>query len=180
MVFERFKRFEDGLEDLQDDPVSGRPPAPRNADIIANVRELVTRDHRWALRMMTDELNMNKETIYQMLHEDLRKRRICAKFVPHKLTSCQDFIQTYQNNPNFNTYIVFLDFIHRPVFYLNTAFRRLNSVSVFRWILPMWAQSIELDPISRHQHRHKRGYINQAQHKPSARVKVKRSYTHEA
>jgi hypothetical protein len=35
-----------------------------------------------------------------------------------------------------------------------------------------WAQSIELVPISRHQHQHKIEYINQAQHKPSARVKA--------
>jgi hypothetical protein len=53
--------------------------------------------------MMADELNINKETIHQILHEDLWNRKICAKFVPHRftdeqklqrLTSCQDFIQT--------------------------------------------------------------------------------------
>jgi hypothetical protein len=57
--------------------------------------------------MMLDELNINKETIRQILHEDLRKRKICAKFVPHslrdeqkqrRLTSAQDFIQTCQDN----------------------------------------------------------------------------------
>jgi hypothetical protein len=34
------------------------------------------------------------------------------------------------------------------------------------------AQSIELVPISGHQHQKKIRYINQAQHKPSARVKT--------
>jgi hypothetical protein len=29
--------------------------------------------------MMADELNINKETICQMLHEDLWKRKICAQ-----------------------------------------------------------------------------------------------------
>jgi transposase len=43
-VFEWFKRFKDGREDLQDDPRSGRPSTSRNADTIANVREMVTRD----------------------------------------------------------------------------------------------------------------------------------------
>jgi hypothetical protein len=48
---------------------------------------------------------------------------------------------------------VFLDIIHRPVFYLkHTTFRRLYSVSVFRWNLLSWDQSIELVPISGHQH----------------------------
>jgi hypothetical protein len=45
-VLERFKRFKDGRKDLQDDPRSGRPSTSRNADTIANVREMVTRDRR--------------------------------------------------------------------------------------------------------------------------------------
>jgi hypothetical protein len=51
-------------------------------------------------------------------------------------------------------------------------FRRLVSASVFRWNLLSLAQSIELFPISRHQHQHRIGYVNQAQHKPYARVKT--------
>jgi hypothetical protein len=35
----------------------------------------------------------------------------------------------------------------------STKFRRLDSVSVFRWNLLSWSQSIELVPISGHQHR---------------------------
>jgi hypothetical protein len=36
------------------------------------------------LEMMSDELN--KETIRQIFHDDLRKNRICPEFVPHRLT----------------------------------------------------------------------------------------------
>jgi hypothetical protein len=43
-----------------------------------------------------------------------------------------------------NTTITILDVIHRPVFYLNTTSRRLNSVSVFRWNVLSLAQQIEL------------------------------------
>jgi hypothetical protein len=48
-----------------------------------------------------------------------------------------------------------------------------------------WAQSIELVPISGHQHQHRVGYINKSQHKPSVRVKtnnkkLKKLHTHEA
>jgi hypothetical protein len=51
----------------------------------------------------------------QILHEELRKGKICTKFAPHsltdeqkqqRLTSCQDFIQTYQDNPSFLDCIV--------------------------------------------------------------------------
>jgi transposase len=101
-IYEWFKRFEEGHEDLQNDPTSGCPSVSRNADTISNVCEMVTRDRRWALRMMTDELNINKETIHQIIYEDLQKRKICAKLIAHtltdkqtqrRLTSCQGFIQ---------------------------------------------------------------------------------------
>jgi hypothetical protein len=42
----------------------------------------------------------------------------------------------------------------------------MEFVSVFRW-----AQSIEAFPISGHLYQHRTGYINQAHHKLSARVK---------
>jgi transposase len=41
-VFEWFKRFKDGCEDLQDVPRSGRSSTSRNADTIANAREMLT------------------------------------------------------------------------------------------------------------------------------------------
>jgi hypothetical protein len=64
-VFEWFKLFKDGREDLQDDPRSGRPSTSRNADTVAYIREMVTRDSRLTLRMMSDELNISKKTIHQ-------------------------------------------------------------------------------------------------------------------
>jgi hypothetical protein len=51
-------------------------------------------------------------------------------------------------------------------------FRRPDSVFILWWNLLSWTQSIQLIPISGHQHQHKIEYINQAQHKPSARVKT--------
>jgi transposase len=76
MTFEWFKQFKDGGEYLQDDPRSKRPSTSQNADTIANIREMVACDLRWALRMMADELNINEETIRQILREDLRNRKM--------------------------------------------------------------------------------------------------------
>jgi histone-lysine N-methyltransferase SETMAR len=109
-VFECLNDFKTGVRTFRMIQKSGRPSTSPNADTIANVREMVTRDRLWALRMMADEPNINKKRIHQILREDLRKREICAKFVPHRLTdeqkewrltSCQDFIQTRQDNPSF-------------------------------------------------------------------------------
>jgi hypothetical protein len=46
-----------------------------HASKIANVREVETRHRWWTLRMIVDELNINKEMIRQILHEDSRRRR---------------------------------------------------------------------------------------------------------
>jgi stress response protein YsnF len=51
--------------DLEDNRRSGRPSTSRNADTIANIREMMTRDRRCTLRMLSEELNINKETIHQ-------------------------------------------------------------------------------------------------------------------
>jgi hypothetical protein len=66
--------------------------------------------------MMADELSIDMEMIRRILHEDLLKRKICAKFVPHRLTeeqkqrrltSCQGFVQTCQDNASF-LYCIFI------------------------------------------------------------------------
>jgi hypothetical protein len=85
VVFQWFKQLKDKREDIQDAPRSRRILTSRNADTVADVCEMVTWDRRWALRMMTDELNISKETILQILHEDLRKRKNCTMFVTHRL-----------------------------------------------------------------------------------------------
>jgi hypothetical protein len=38
---------------------------------------------------MAVELNINKEAIRQILHEDSQKRKMYAKFTPHRLTDEQ-------------------------------------------------------------------------------------------
>jgi hypothetical protein len=68
--------------------------------------------------------------------------------------------------------IVFGHYSSSNFFYLKHAFQRLDSVSDFRWNVLSWAQFVELVPISGQQQQHKMGYINQTQHKLSARVKT--------
>jgi hypothetical protein len=57
---------------------------------------------------MAVELNISKETTHQILHEYLRKRKRCAKFVPHRLMDEETkrrlthHVQTYQDSPTFS------------------------------------------------------------------------------
>ncbi|KYN42770.1 hypothetical protein ALC56_02572 [Trachymyrmex septentrionalis] len=57
--------------------------------MIEKVCNFVANDRNASLKMMEEALNINRETIRTILHEDLGKTKVCAKFVPHTLRSDQ-------------------------------------------------------------------------------------------
>ncbi|KAG5323357.1 SETMR methyltransferase, partial [Pseudoatta argentina] len=70
-VFEWHKRFLEGRETLEDDKKSGRPILVRTSEMIEKVRDFVANDR--SLKMMEKALNISRETIRTILHEDLGK-----------------------------------------------------------------------------------------------------------
>ncbi|UYV84600.1 hypothetical protein LAZ67_X002767 [Cordylochernes scorpioides] len=114
-VFIWHKPFSDGRNTLEDDKHTGRPSSSKTPESIEKVREFVANNRSASLRMMAEVLNINKETIRTILHEDLGKTKVCAKFVPHTLTGeqkslriahCRDIISAYENDSNFLKSIV--------------------------------------------------------------------------
>ncbi|EGI59937.1 FLJ37770-like protein [Acromyrmex echinatior] len=87
-VFEWHKHFLEGRETLEDDKKSGRPILVRTPEMIEKVRDFVANDRNASLKMMEEALNI-KETIRTILHEDLGRTKVCAKFIPHTLRSDQ-------------------------------------------------------------------------------------------
>jgi len=60
--------------------------------------------------MLADEVNTGKDTVRKIVVEDLRKRKICSRFVPHSLTpewkdgriaACRYLIATIDSDPDF-------------------------------------------------------------------------------
>jgi histone-lysine N-methyltransferase SETMAR len=100
-VFRWYSRFRDGRELVEDDERGGRPKSTRTEVNIASVADLVKNDRRIASRMIAESLNIPKTVVFPILKEDLGKKKLCARFVPHSLTpeqredrvtSCQDII----------------------------------------------------------------------------------------
>jgi len=65
--------------------------------------------------MLADEVNIGKDTVTKIVVEDLRKRKICSRFIPHSLTPEQkdrriaayrDLIATADSDPDFFKKIV--------------------------------------------------------------------------
>jgi len=86
---------------VEDDERVGRPKSTGNEVNIAGVSDLVKNDCLVASRMIAESLNIPKTVVLRILKEDLGKRKLCARFVPHcltpeqredRVTSCQDII----------------------------------------------------------------------------------------
>jgi len=100
-VFRWHSRFRDGSELVEDDERGGRPKSTRTEVNIADVAGLVKNDRRIASRMIAESINTPKTVALRTLKDDLGKRKLCARFVPHsvtsqqmedRVTSCQDII----------------------------------------------------------------------------------------
>ena len=99
---------------IEDEARPGRPFSVRNEGLIAKVRKRI-QERCVTVRMMDDEFGINRETIRQILVEDLGKRQVASRFVPHALSDDQrhervqyakDIIKTARRNKNFLNSIV--------------------------------------------------------------------------
>jgi len=100
-VLRWYSRFRDGREVVEDEERGGRPKSTRTEVNMAAVADLVTNDSRIPSRMIAESLNIPKTLVLRILIENLGKRKLCARFVPHSLTpeqrehrvtSCQNII----------------------------------------------------------------------------------------
>ena len=67
-------------------PRSGQPKTQRTDANVDRVRTLVRSDRRLGVRVIAEELNMNRETVWQIVNEDLGMRKFSAKMVSRILT----------------------------------------------------------------------------------------------
>jgi len=74
---------------VQDDPRSGQPNTQRTDANVDRVRNLVRSDRRLGVRVIAEVLNMNRETVRQIVKKDLGMRKFSAKMVPRILTHDQ-------------------------------------------------------------------------------------------
>jgi len=81
-----FEWFRDGRESTEDDERSDRPRSSRNDENVEKVQALVRSDRRMTIEMIADSLNLSVGFVFTIITEDLKKRKLCARFVPHSLT----------------------------------------------------------------------------------------------
>lgn len=72
-VFRWHKSFLEGREHVEDEHRSGRPSTSKTDENIERVNTLVRSDRRLTLRMLSEQLNLNRFTVHQILTEHDRQ-----------------------------------------------------------------------------------------------------------
>ena len=85
----RYSGFKSGVEKTEDEAGPGRPFSVRNERLIAKLRKRIQEERCVTVRMIADEFGVNRETISQILVEDLSKRKVASRFVPYALSDDQ-------------------------------------------------------------------------------------------
>ena len=88
-VFGWHRRFVLGRVSVDDDTRSGRHSSSRNEDNVVRIRDMIREDLTVTLRVLADALHISKSTCHQILREELGKRKLNARLVPHALTQNQ-------------------------------------------------------------------------------------------
>ena len=71
------------METIEDEARPGRPFSVRNEGLVAKVRKRIEEERCVTVRMMADEFGVSRETIRQIIVEDLGERKVASRLVPH-------------------------------------------------------------------------------------------------
>ncbi|GFV23239.1 protein GVQW3 [Trichonephila clavipes] len=79
-VFEWFERFKVGRQDVEDDSRPGCPPTQKTDENVERVASLIRSDRLLSIRAIAETVNIDKECVRQILHDNLNMQTVCAKW----------------------------------------------------------------------------------------------------
>ena len=88
-VFEWHKRFNEGRTEVEDNERSRRPTISKTTNNNREIENIVREDRRLSIRLIAERMSIDKETMWQVLHENLHMTKVCAQVVSKLLTSDQ-------------------------------------------------------------------------------------------
>ena len=81
-LFQWHKRFKEGRESVRDDERCGRSREVRTSEMIGQINDFVNRIRRVSIETLSPEFNVSVGAVHTIIREELKMRKICAKFVP--------------------------------------------------------------------------------------------------
>uniref|UniRef100_A0A8D8U2F0 Mos1 transposase HTH domain-containing protein n=1 Tax=Cacopsylla melanoneura TaxID=428564 RepID=A0A8D8U2F0_9HEMI len=88
-IFNWHKRFKYGRQHVEDEPRVRRPVTSKTDHNFQRVRNVLNSDRQLSVRMIADQVAIDKMTAHTIITEELGMRKICAKLVPKVLTDDQ-------------------------------------------------------------------------------------------
>lgn len=84
-VYEWYKRFQEGREDIEDDERSGRPSTSTSDENVEKVKKIVLANRRITIREVAEETGISYGSCEAIFVDVLNMKRVAAKFVPKLL-----------------------------------------------------------------------------------------------
>ncbi|UYV62483.1 hypothetical protein LAZ67_2000748 [Cordylochernes scorpioides] len=114
-VFEWHSRFKAGRISVEDDPRQGRPKFQRTNENVQKITDLIKENPRTTLLELEQDTGISKTTIGRIVTEDLKLKKIPAKFIPRFLTNeqklcrlatCEDMMEMTRTDPEWKDKII--------------------------------------------------------------------------
>ena len=77
-VFKWHKRFRESRTDVEGDERSQRPTMSKTTNNIREIEKIVRDDRRLGIRLVAERMSIDKETVWQVLHDNLHMTKVCA------------------------------------------------------------------------------------------------------
>ena len=88
-VFVWHKRFKEGRESVSDDKRCGRSKEVNTPELIGQIKIFMDKDRCVSIETISAQFDVNVGNVRTIIHEELKMRKICAKFVPRVLREDQ-------------------------------------------------------------------------------------------
>ena len=79
----RIRHFSDGRESLEDEGRSSRLRSSLTTETVARADAIVHDDRSITLRFLSAEIGVSYGGAHSIMHEELGRRKCCARWVPH-------------------------------------------------------------------------------------------------
>jgi hypothetical protein len=103
-MYDWVERFQNGRQNVSDECQKGRPVSVATETVKQQIKQRIRDYRRFTIDEIAVEFNMNHGSTYSIVHNDLRYRKVCSRWVPrqlshdHKLarqTICQEHLERH-------------------------------------------------------------------------------------
>ena len=88
-VFEWHKRFKEGRESVRDDERCGRSKEVNTPELIGQIKNFMDKDRCVSIETISAQFDVTVGTVHTIIREELKMRKICAKFITRVLREDQ-------------------------------------------------------------------------------------------